>query len=750
MGTASEDETVIITKDQLLAGASDLDDGDVLDVTNVTLNNANQGTIIDNGDGTWTYTPANDQGAGNVKFNFTVSDGENTTDSFANLHLTDSNSDNKSDGVNLTVNDAGKIVNPHLGFEGEIADNWNVIGNVKSAQNKYGTRPTEGSKMANLDLQHANSNISTVELDLGLNAGALDDLLSDDDSSPSSITAIHNNLYVQEGDVITFDWNFVDREKGSEVDTAIVVINGKTIVLTNSDDTEYNNSGDWNQFSYTITADDASANPITFGVAMVNGGDDKHDSKLLVDNIEVTSALGDEIALDIDASLVDTDGSETLAIQISNLPDGAVLNKGSESDGIWTLEADDLEGLTITPADGFVGTMNLEVTAIATETSNGDTSTSSQTLEVTVTEFDVLSDVISNFAPDNSLENDLVTVSGELDDNDDIVFENVNIQGTYGSLALVSSVWTYTLNEDVQDNLASGASVDDVITLTSLDGSTQDINITITGSNNDPELSYSVSEISYNDAPTLAPIVMDLDGDGVEYSQLNNSEVMFDTDNDGIREHVAWAGSDDGILVFDFDNDNDITQTNEVSFIGYQEGAQTDLEGLRAFDTNEDGRLDAQDNDWDSFKVWNDADLDGDVDEGELYTTEEIGVSGFSLESDDNMNLIGDIIEHGKSTYTTSDGEEMEFSDAEFVYQDNDFEVANFEEFTSSSEGEYDSPDLSEEDVVGFYNNAVAQEDYLADTTDGTEYINGTVDSFIANTDNDIDTVVVNFENTNF
>jgi hypothetical protein len=51
--------------------------------------------------------------------------------------------------------------------------------------------------------------------------------------------------------------------------------------------------------------------------------------------------------------------------------------------------------------------------------------------------------------------------------------------------------------------------------------------------------------------------------------------IYFICNNDGDKEHVAWAGSDDGILVFDFDNDNNITRTNEVSFLSYKEGAKT-------------------------------------------------------------------------------------------------------------------------------------------------------------------------------
>uniref|UniRef100_UPI00051A0323 Ig-like domain-containing protein n=1 Tax=Thalassospira australica TaxID=1528106 RepID=UPI00051A0323 len=81
--------------------------------------------------------------------------------------------------------------------------------------------------------------------------------------------------------------------------------------------------------------------------------------------LDVADASGSEdnaIALDIDAGL--TDSSETLSVTISGVPDGATLSAGSDNgDGTWTLSADDLEGLTITPADDFSGSFDLGVTA---------------------------------------------------------------------------------------------------------------------------------------------------------------------------------------------------------------------------------------------------------------------------------------------------------------------------------------------------------------------------------------------------
>ncbi|WP_181850647.1 Ig-like domain-containing protein, partial [Thalassospira xiamenensis] len=85
--------------------------------------------------------------------------------------------------------------------------------------------------------------------------------------------------------------------------------------------------------------------------------------------LDVSDASGNEdsaIALDIDASL--TDDSEVLTVTISGVPDGASLSAGTDNgDGSWTLEAGDLEGLTITPPENYSGSFDLSVVAHSTD-----------------------------------------------------------------------------------------------------------------------------------------------------------------------------------------------------------------------------------------------------------------------------------------------------------------------------------------------------------------------------------------------
>src|SRR3546814_2929666 len=93
------------------------------------------------------------------------------------------------------------------------------------------------------------------------------------------------------------------------------------------------------------------------------------------------------IALDIAAALSDPDGSEALSITVSGVPQGAVLSAGMDNgDGSWSLAPADLEGLTIAPPADSDADFQLTVTAAAAEGANGETATTTGTIDVTVGE----------------------------------------------------------------------------------------------------------------------------------------------------------------------------------------------------------------------------------------------------------------------------------------------------------------------------------------------------------------------------
>ena len=168
-----------------------------------------------------------------------------------------------------------------------------------------------------------------------------------------------------------------------------------------------------------------------------------------------------------------------------------------------------------------------------------------------------------------------------------------------------------------------------------------------------------------------APIAVDLDGDGVEYINMD-SGVVFTDQATGESVSTAWVAPDDGMLVIDANNSGTVDETREYVFTEWSETAETDLQAVaEVFDTNQDGVLDAQDEQWDQFAIWQDADSDGVTDEGELVPLSELGIESISLtyneDSESGTAADGDVVIHGQSTVTFTDGSTAIAEDASFV-----------------------------------------------------------------------------------
>lgn len=119
---------------------------------------------------------------------------------------------------------------------------------------------------------------------------------------------------------------------------------------------------------------------------------------MMIDDIVLSERLANNTGLEdtaitlssISARLKDTDGSETLALTVEAMPVGAILSDGTRSFTATTtnrtanISTWNLSTLSLTPPKDFNGTLNLQVTATATERSNGSTASTTETLTVNV------------------------------------------------------------------------------------------------------------------------------------------------------------------------------------------------------------------------------------------------------------------------------------------------------------------------------------------------------------------------------
>ena len=88
-------------------------------------------------------------------------------------------------------------------------------------------------------------------------------------------------------------------------------------------------------------------------------------------------------------------------------------------------------------------------------------------------------------------------------------------------------------------------------------------------------------------------MVLDLNGNGINITQLTSSNKFFDMTGDGQQELTAWAGVGNGVLFFDPTGAGQLTQANQVIFTDWDPSASSDMQALLdVFDTNHDGALD--------------------------------------------------------------------------------------------------------------------------------------------------------------
>ena len=184
-----------------------------------------------------------------------------------------------------------------------------------------------------------------------------------------------------------------------------------------------------------------------------------------------------------------------------------------------------------------------------------------------------------------------------------------------------------------------------------------------------------------------SPLVLDLDGDGVE----SGGVAYFDHAGGGWAELTRWAGADDGVLVWDGNADGVINDGSELfgnnSVLGNGEKAAHGFAALADFDSNGDGKVDSRDtgrdtnNDgvvdgkdknWENLRVmrWTDANNNGIKESGEesLVTLASLNIRSLGT----GFNTSSHVDTHGNEhrqvgSFTKTDGTTATMTDVWFV-----------------------------------------------------------------------------------
>jgi hypothetical protein len=162
--------------------------------------------------------------------------------------------------------------------------------------------------------------------------------------------------------------------------------------------------------------------------------------------------------------------------------------------------------------------------------------------------------------------------------------------------------------------------------------------------------------------PLRDPLVLDLDGDGIETTSTRDGTViLFDHDGDGIKTGTGWVKPDDGWLVLDRNGNGTIDTGRELFGVDTRKSngqlATDGFDALKDLDANGDGKIDAADSVFANLRIWRDLNQDGISQANELSTLSANNITGIGVNSSTVRTDLGNGNEQtAAGTFTRSNG----------------------------------------------------------------------------------------------
>ena len=385
---ADEDTPYLVTTEALLAGFTDAD-GDTLQVAGLS---SDQGTLVDNLDGTWTFQ-ADPDASGPVTFQFDVEDGQGGA--FSATRTLDV----------LPVNDAPELAVPLWDQSGqervafEFAVPPDTFVDVDGETLAYDAMLADGTALPDWLTFDAATATFTGTPPVGT-AG---------DISVEVVATDAGGAQARASFVLTIEPRGNDAPEGDatgllatgDEDTSVLIhasdllegfadpdgdpLSVVNLVASNGTLTDLGD-GTWRfdpdeDFAGPIALEYDVADPLGAIVSTTQSFVLRAAADAPV--VDVANAGGDEdsvIAISLSAALQDLDGSEELTVWLHALPDGVVLSDGTNSftadaaSGSVDITGWDWSSLVVTPAAHTSGNFTLQVEAIAAEVDGTETS----------------------------------------------------------------------------------------------------------------------------------------------------------------------------------------------------------------------------------------------------------------------------------------------------------------------------------------------------------------------------------------
>jgi hypothetical protein len=475
LGVTPEDTAVTITEADLLANSSDVD-GDALSVTALSVDPA-AGAIADNGDGTWTFTPAADFNADDLALSFTVSDGTTTDSATATLDVS-------------AVNDAPLAGDVDLGATPEdtavtfseadlLANSSDVDGDALSVT-AVSVDPAAGAIADNGDGTWTFTPAADFNADdLALSFTVSDGTTTDSATATLDVSAVNDaplagddSFNGLEDQTLTID--VADMlANDSDVDGDSLTLQSFTqpangTLVDNGDGTlSFTPNADWNgttSFDYVVSDGQGGTDSGTASIDIADVAETPPNSD--PDALDHTFVVAEDGSItfseaDLLAGSTDVDGDTLSVTDVSGGSDGTLTDNG---DGTWTFAPDaDFTGqvnFTYDVSDGQGGSDSAAITLNVAETHddpNITPDTTGTSGDDNINGSNSADDVIDGGAGDDHLKG----MKG-----DDTLFGNSgddHLQGGQGSDTLYGGTGSDHIQGQQDDDIAYGGSGDDAI-----------------------------------------------------------------------------------------------------------------------------------------------------------------------------------------------------------------------------------------------------------------------------------------------
>ncbi|AYV19805.1 tandem-95 repeat protein [Vibrio mediterranei] len=656
-----EDESIVISQEDLLAYASDVD-GDTLTAKDLQID-ASFGSLVDNLDGTWTFSPVENFN-GDVPFTFKVDDGQLDTEASGHLNLLEVNDAPDAPAISLSTDeDQILVIDPAyiLAQASDVDGDTLTLDQLSVRAPENATLQVQPDGMYHLITSQDFNGL--IELDYAVSDDALEaqgtvsiDVIPVNDEP----FAVGNaSLTTNEDGAFTFDASdLVDLFDDIDTDELVV---SRVIVPDSEDGGEIaqNEDGTW---TFSPTADFAGISELQVIVS-----DGEFETSLdvpvyirpVADGAVITTAHDGPLVfsedttgyLNLDVSLVDS--SELLSqLVMTGYPVGFQITDGThtvviEEAGQQIVITDwDINNLQMTPPQDFHGSFFVTVSATTVDygdetTSQDDSVFAGDVNVISGNELTISTDELINLAQNVEAEQgDAVRLvhlvdntQGELVTNSDGTWTFIPASDFYGNVDLAYIIEKDGIIHDEQLSIGvyeSGSSLPNTL---EIDGIGQaDVTPSETLYFSDSDMLATISSDDHQDLSIESVSLLGGEGiiesDGQGGYQFTPAEgysgpaqigfVASDGDN-SVQSHfnvgVEESSADSGLLVQSADSSIEISESHLLQNLGLTD--ESDVTALAY--TGDSGALISTGED--SWTFWPDDTFDGDISLATTITT---------------------------------------------------------------------------------------------------------------------------------